>query len=94
MGRLHYFDVDGNYGNADKITVVGTENWIKEDFLLAREAKDEERYLVARLISDWIAEGRDPDMYSDEFAKYGLKPHRTLPPAPEIPEITKEVEIN
>lgn len=94
MGRLHYFDIDGNYGNADKITVVGTENWIKEDFMLAREAKDEERYLVARLISDWITEGRDNEKYSEEFSKYGLEPHDVLPPTPEVPDFTKEVELN
>jgi hypothetical protein len=93
MGRLHYFDIDGNYGNADKITVIGTEQWIREDFLLVRECKDEDRYLVARLVSDWITEGRDNKKYKKEFKKYGLKPHDTIPEVPEIPEILKEVDV-
>ncbi len=93
MGRIHYFDIDGNYGNADKITVVGTEQWIREDFLLVRECKDEDRYLVARLVSDWITEGRDNKKYKKEFKKYGLKPHDTKPELPEIPEIVKEVDV-
>ena len=94
MGRIHYFDVDGNYGNADRITVVGTENWLHEDFLLVREAKDEERYLVARLISDWITEGRDSKKYKKEFKKYEIKPHKVLPPAQELPAQLIEVDMN
>jgi hypothetical protein len=93
MGRIHYFDIDGNYGNADKITVVGTENWIHEDFLLVREAKDEDRYLVARLISDWIAEGRDSQKYAEAFKNYGLEPHNVLPPEQELPEQLKEIDL-
>jgi hypothetical protein len=93
MGRVHYFDIDGNYGNADKITVVGTDQWLREDFLILMEATDEERYLVARLVSDWITEGRDSEKYQDEFDKYGVKPHDVLPPTPEMPELVKEVDI-
>jgi hypothetical protein len=94
MGRIHYFDIDGNYGNANQITVVGTENWIQEDFLLVREAKDEERYLVARLVSDWITDGRDTDKYKKEFKKYKLTPHKVLPPAQEMPAQLKEIDMN
>ena len=94
MGRIHYFDIDGNYGNANSITLVGTENWIHEDFLLVREAKDEERYLVARLVSDWITEGRDSKKYKKEFKKYGIKPHKVLPPAQELPAQLVEVDMN
>jgi hypothetical protein len=94
MGRIHYFDIDGNYGNANSITLVGTENWIHEDFLLVREAKDEERYLVARLVSDWITEGRDTKKYKKEFKKYGVKPHNVLPPEQELPAQLKEIDMN
>lgn len=93
MGRIHYFDVDGNYGNADKITVVGTENWIHEDFLLLRECADSVRYLVARLVSDWITDGRDSKKYKKEFKKYGIKPHKVLPPAQELPSQLIEVDM-
>lgn len=95
MGRIHYFDIDGNYGNADKITVIGTENWIHEDFLLARAAKDEDRYLVARLISDWITEGRDSEKYKEAFEAFGLEPHDVLPleQEQEVPEQLKEVDL-
>lgn len=94
MGRVHYFDIDGNYGNADKITVVGTDTWIREDFLLLQEAQDEDRYLVARLVSDWIYEGRNTEKYLKEFKRYGLTPHDVLPPEPEVPEALREVELN
>jgi hypothetical protein len=94
MGRIHYFDIDGNYGNANQITVVGTENWLHEDFLLVREAKDEERYLVARLVSDWITEGRDTKKYKKEFKKYKITPHKVLPPTQELPAQLKEIDMN
>jgi hypothetical protein len=94
--RLHYFDIDGNYGNADKITVIGTGAWIREDFLLAQEAKDEDRYLVARLISEWVEAKRpqDDEALNDEFDKYGLKPHEVLPVFTSDPEIVKEIDIS
>jgi hypothetical protein len=62
--------------------------------LLVREAKDEERFLVARLISDWITEGRDSKKYKKEFKKYGIKPHKVLPPADELPAQLIEVDMN
>lgn len=94
--RLHYFDIDGNYGNADKITVIGTGAWIKEDFLLVMESKDEERYLVARVISEWVEAGRPEKdkAFKKEFKKYGLKPHKAFPVLTSEMEIVKEVDIS
>jgi hypothetical protein len=94
--RLNYFDIDGNYGNADKITVIGTGAWIREDFLLVREAKDEERYLAARIISEWVEAGRPQKdkAINKEFKKYGLKPHKALPVFTPDPEIVKEIDIS
>jgi hypothetical protein len=94
--RLHYFDIDGNYGNADKITVIGTGAWIREDFLLAQEAKDEDRYLAARVISEWVEAGRPQKdkAFNKEFKKFGLKPHKEKPVFTPDPEIVKEISIS
>jgi hypothetical protein len=59
-----------------------------------REAKDEERHLVARLVSDWITEGRNSKKYKKEFKKYGVKPHNVLPPEQELPMQLKEIDMN
>lgn len=95
--RLHYFDIDGNYGNANQITVIGTGAWIREDFLMVMEAKDEERYLAARVISEWVEAGRPQKdkAFKSEFKKFGLKPHKASPPVftPEK-EIVKEISIS
>jgi hypothetical protein len=94
--RLHYFDIDGNYGNADKITVIGTGAWIREDFLLAQEANDEDRYLAARVISEWVEAGRPQKdkAFNKEFKKFGLKPHKEKPVFTPEKEIVKEIGIS
>ena len=94
--RLHYFDIDGNYGNADKISVIGTGAWIREDFLLAQEAKDEDRYLAARVISEWVEAGRPEKdkALNKELKKFGLKPHKEKPVFTSAKEIVKEIGVS
>lgn len=65
MTQLSYFAKDGNYGDADGITVVNTTEWTSEDFDLIEQASDEDRPLAARLVSEWIDRGRTEE--HDEF---------------------------
>jgi hypothetical protein len=92
--RLHYFDIDGNYGNADKITLIGTSAWIREDFEMVRSCKDEDRYIVARIISEWVEDNRDNKKYKDEFERYEITPHDIVVPEPVLPDATEEVDLS
>jgi hypothetical protein len=46
-----YFAEDGNYGNAESMTVVDTDNWTDEDWEVIDESLDSERPWVAELIA-------------------------------------------
>lgn len=46
-----YFAQDGNYGSADGITVVDTEEWTDEDWQAIDECLDDERPWQAELIA-------------------------------------------
>jgi hypothetical protein len=65
---LHYFAVDGNYGDASGLTIIDTTDWTEEDFTHIEEVRDQDRPLAARAISEWIEKGRgnsdqDPESY-------------------------------
>jgi hypothetical protein len=62
---LTYFAVDGNYGNADGLTVVDTTGWDDEIFEMVEESSDQDRPKAARLLSEWIEGGRSQDF--DKF---------------------------
>lgn len=50
--QKHYFSQDGNYGDADSLTVVDTSRWTSDDWDAIDEAPDYDRVRVARLIAD------------------------------------------
>ena len=47
----HYFATDGNYGDADDIFVVDTDEWTNEDFIAVSEEIDYYRIDLAREIA-------------------------------------------
>ena len=49
MGK-HYFAQDGNYGSAEGLVLVDTDQWTEQDFELIDESLDSERAEVARKI--------------------------------------------
>ena len=71
MTQLSYFAKDGNYGDANGIVVVDTTAWTTEDFELMDQASDENRPTLARLISEWIDDGRT-DKFDEYFARLGI----------------------
>ena len=44
---LHYFALDGNYGNADGIVLVDTADWSEDDWSAVEMAGDSDRASVA-----------------------------------------------
>jgi hypothetical protein len=44
---IHYFALDGNYGNADGIVLVETDDFSVEEWLEIEEASDNERANMA-----------------------------------------------
>ena len=48
---IHYFAFDGNYGNADGIVLVRTDDWQEQDWTEIENATDSERASVAIEIS-------------------------------------------
>lgn len=44
---LHYFALDGNYGNADGIVIVDTSDWSEDDWSAIEMAGDSDRASVA-----------------------------------------------
>lgn len=72
MARLSYFAKDGNYGDASGITIIDTVLWDESDFGMVEQASDEDRALVARLISEWIGSGRT-DEYDEYFERLGIE---------------------
>ncbi len=44
---MHYFAIDGNYGDATSMVVVDTKDWTEEDWALIDEASDNDRPTVA-----------------------------------------------
>lgn len=69
---LSYFAADGNFGDADKITIIDTTTWTEDDWDMIDQAQDHERYLAARTISEWIESGRGDD-YNDYFERLGIE---------------------
>lgn len=71
MTTLSYFAKDGNYGDADKITIVDTAEWTGTDWDLIEESPEDMRYLAARVVSEWVAAGRD-DSFDGYFDRLGV----------------------
>jgi hypothetical protein len=69
---LSYFAGDGNFGDADKITIIDTTTWTEEDWYMIDQVSDGERYLAARTISEWIEDGRGDD-YDAYFERLGIE---------------------
>lgn len=62
---IHYFAMDGNFGNADGIVLCQTQEWTEADWSEVEMASDYERANVAVEISrqygDQLIETPDPD---------------------------------
>lgn len=56
---LHYFAIDGNYGDAEDLVFADTTLWTEEDWQSLDNARDAERPQLARLITTYrqTAEG-------------------------------------
>jgi hypothetical protein len=55
----HYFAADGNFGGADGLLTVDTENWTEEDWYeITEEATDSDRLEVAEKINAKYIEER------------------------------------
>lgn len=48
--NLSYFAADGNYGSADNLALVDTDEWTNEDWQDVDEAGDNDRLDVAKRI--------------------------------------------
>lgn len=72
--QLTYFAMDGNFGEAVGMTVIDTRDWTDADFGLLEQVSDQERPLLARVISEWIEMERSDD-YNQYFEKLGVDLH-------------------
>jgi hypothetical protein len=70
--QMHYFAIDGNYGDAAGLTIIDTGDWIETDFDAVEQASDGERPEVARLISDWIQLGRNNAFIESQLLRQGV----------------------
>ena len=63
--QIHYFAIDGNYGNADGIVLCQTQDWTKADWSEVEMASDHERANVAvevsRQYGNLLLDLPDPD---------------------------------
>lgn len=50
---VHYFAVDGNYGDASLMCVMDTSDWTEADWQRIEEASDSDRPEVAFLIKQY-----------------------------------------
>lgn len=74
---ISYFAVDGNYGDANGLTIIDTGDWTEEDYSHLESVSDHDRPFAARAISEWIEKGRgnsdqDPESYK-HFDRFGIK---------------------
>jgi hypothetical protein len=58
---LNYFAEDGNYGNADGLTIMETTHWNELDWQIVEEASEWARPEVARVLT----ESYEPDAKED-----------------------------
>jgi hypothetical protein len=49
---LHYFAEDGNYGNADGLTIMETTHWDETDWAIIEAASEWARPEVARVLTE------------------------------------------
>ena len=49
---LHYFAEDGNYGDADGLTIMETTHWDETDWVIIESASDWARPEVARILTE------------------------------------------
>jgi len=49
--RTHYFATDGNYGDANGILLVNTENWLARDWVQIEDSTDSTRIQTAEAIA-------------------------------------------
>lgn len=49
---MHYFAVDGSYGDATDILIVHTDNWNQEDWDKILDTTEQDRSAVAQAICD------------------------------------------
>lgn len=72
MTQLSYFAKDGNYGDADGITIIDTTSWTDADFGLVEQVSDEMRPAAARLVGEWIEDQRS-DKFDSYFERLGIE---------------------
>lgn len=70
---LGYFAKDGNYGDASGMMVLETTHWSDLDWQILDAAKDEDRPVVARLLTESYEPERDDDFIRAQLASYGLE---------------------
>lgn len=63
--QIHYFAIDGNFGNADGIVLCQTQDWTEEDWDRVETCTDDERANIAVEISrqygNLLLDKPDPD---------------------------------
>jgi len=70
--NLSYFADDGNYGTAHGLVVMETTHWDATDWDIIDDTSDENRPLVARLITESYEEDANEEVLRAEFAKYDV----------------------
>lgn len=69
---LHYFAVDGNYGDASGMTVMETTHWNDTDWDIIEGTVDWHRPAIARAITESYEPGASEEALRAEFEKYGV----------------------
>ena len=69
---LSYFAADGSYGDASGYVVMETTWWADIDWQIIEEASDEDRPMVARLITESYEPDADETTLRRAFQAYGI----------------------
>lgn len=70
---VHYFGQDGQFGHAEGIQIIETDDWTEDDWFMLVETAPSERAAFALDIANWIRLGRPDDYWTIDYhvaAKY------------------------
>lgn len=69
---LNYFAEDGNYGDADGLTIMETTHWDKTDWAIIEGASDWARPEIARILTESYEPGASEEALREKLASLGV----------------------
>lgn len=69
---LNYFAEDGNYGDADGLTIMETTHWDETDWAIIEGASDWARPEIARILTESYEPGASEEALREKLASLGV----------------------